>query len=232
MRLPNDTQRHNIYGKTGSGKTQAGLWALEKRRFDIRPWIILDFKRDTLIAKIPRVEEIGIKEKLPRHPGLYAVRPLPHETDEVNDFFFTAWTQGDVGIFIDETFMVGRFSKGYDAVCTQGRSLHIPLIQLSQRPAWLPRFTMSEADFHQVFFIQTPADVERLENWVPADVRSLRQDYHSFYYDVSKNAVGMLAPVPPLSEILERFSAKLPRRTPLFRGWFSNADPDTKRKAG
>ena len=44
-----------IYGKTGSGKTVVGLWALEKRSFLRKPWVIIDYKRDKIIRQIPRL---------------------------------------------------------------------------------------------------------------------------------------------------------------------------------
>jgi hypothetical protein len=222
MRLPNDTQRHSIYGKTGSGKTVAGLWALERRRFDRKPWVILDFKRDKTIGRIPRLDEIDITDSIPRKPGIYVTRPLPNSDDDVESFLWKVWERGNTGLFLDEGYMVSRFSKAWAAILTQGRSMGVPVITLSQRPSWLSPFLMSETDFHQVFFLQNPADVAKMQEWVPYD-GIMRQDYHSYYYDVAKGALDYLAPVPSEDEIIDRFDAKMPLRIRLFHGLGTNA---------
>jgi len=222
VRLPNDTQRHAIYGKTGSGKTVAGLWALEKRSWDRMPWIIVDFKRDPTIARIPRLEEVDIDSKPPKQAGLYVVRPLPQSSDEVDDYLWKVWKRGRTGMMFDEGYMVGRFSKPFNAILTQGRSLRLPVITLSQRPSWLSPFLMSEADFHQVFYLQRPSDLKIIREWMPI-TRELRPDYTSHYYDVSRNKLTYLKPVPEEDEILNRFDLHMPRRTRLFRGITSQA---------
>lgn len=227
MRFPDDTKRHAIYGKTGSGKTIAGLWALEKRSYNKMPWIIVDFKRDTTIAKIPRLEEIDINDSIPKRPGLYVVRPLPDSPEEVDAFLWRVWERGKIGLMIDEGFMIGRFSKPFGAILTQGRSLRIPMINLSQRPSWLHPFLMSEADFHQVFFMQTPSDISKIMEWVPYD-GVLKPDFHSYYFDVGRSELTYLAPVPDEDEILDRFDLRMPKRYHLFKGITTNAI--TKRK--
>jgi hypothetical protein len=221
VRLANDSQRHVIYGKTGSGKTVAGLWALEKRSFTRMPWIIMDMKRDSTIARIPRLEEIDINDRIPKQAGLYVVRPIPDSRDEIDKFLWRVWSKGRTGLMIDEGYMIHRLSKPWGSILTQGRSLKIPVIALTQRPAWVSPFLMSEADFHQPFFLQNPADLDRLADWnvpVPRD-----QNFHSYYYDVPKNKLDYLGPVPNEDEILDRFDSKVPRRIKLMRGIMSNA---------
>jgi hypothetical protein len=222
MRFPNDTQRHAIYGKTGSGKTIAGLWALERRDFKNKRWEILDFKRDNSIAKIPRLEELGIDEPVSKKPGLYVRRPMPGDHDAVEKYLWRLWERGKCGLMVDEGYEINRLSKAWRSVLTQGRSLRIPVITLSQRPAWLSPFLMSEMDFHQVFFMQNPQDLDKISEWVPG-IGPLNQDYHSYYYDVAKNDLTYLAPVPGEDEIMNRFDSKMPRRIHLFRGITSNA---------
>lgn len=229
MRLPDDTQRHMIYGKTGSGKTVVGLWALEKRNFLSRPWFILDFKRDPTIKRIPRLEQVDIRDKPTKHPGLYVVRPFPGDEDEVTKFLWNVWQRENTGLFIDEGYMVGRFNKALSAILTQGRSKHIPMIGLSQRPSWLSPFWMSEADFHQVMYVSRPTDIKALREWIPGWMPSQVQDYTSQYFDVSNNDLTYLRPVPPEDEILNRFDKKMPRRVRLFTGLIENV-PGSRRK--
>ncbi len=81
LHTPGDQHRHAIVGQTGSGKTTFGLWMLSRRSFDKMPWIIVDAKRDDIIADIPHQEEIDVGSKIPKHPGLYVVRPTIADFD-------------------------------------------------------------------------------------------------------------------------------------------------------
>jgi hypothetical protein len=94
LRLPTDAQRITIIGKTGSGKTQGAAWLLAHRSFDKKPWIILDFKYDELLGEISGIKEIGVRDALPKKPGLYICHPLPKADDEaVEDLL---WKHGAV----------------------------------------------------------------------------------------------------------------------------------------
>ena len=57
MDFPDDSHRHAIFGMTGTGKTVFGLWCLSQRSYDKIPWIILDFKRDPVIRRLPQVTD-------------------------------------------------------------------------------------------------------------------------------------------------------------------------------
>ena len=227
MRLPDDSQRLLITGKTGSGKTNGGLWQLEKRSITRRPWTIVDFKGDKIIARIPRLEEIDIRHAPPKHAGLYVVRPLPGDDDQITEYLWKVWEQERHGLFVDEAYMLGRFNKAYNSILTQGRSKEVPVIALSQRPSWLSPFQMSESEFFQVFHIRRPEDRERLEEWIPG-LPLTKHDYHSFYYDDEREELTHLAPVPPPDEILDRFDRRLPRRPRPFRNFLSV--PEHKRR--
>jgi hypothetical protein len=209
VRFPNDTQRHAIIGKTGEGKTQAALWALEKRSYLKMPWVIIDFKGDDLIRKIPGLVQIDVRHKPPKKPGLYVVRPHSGRDDELlDDWMMDVWGNGKTGILLDEGYMIGRFNAAYRTLLTQGRSKHIPIITLSQQPTWISPFILSESEFIQSFFLHKPADIKKMTEFMQgARVDSLEK-YHSYYYDVGARALLHLAPVPKLSEILARFDDK------------------------
>src|SRR5574337_795407 len=134
MRLPNNQQRLVIVGRTGSGKTRAGLWHLSTRNFN-SPWIIVDYKRDELIAQSPAVE-LGLNEKIPKN-GLYVIRPDPTDEDNsaVENLMMRCWDRGNIGLYFDEGFMVPD-EKALRMILTQGRSLRVPVIMVSQRPVW------------------------------------------------------------------------------------------------
>lgn len=214
LRFPNDTERHAIVGMTGSGKTTFGLWCLSRRRYDKMPWIIIDFKRDPAIARIPRLEEFGVSEKLPRGKGLFVVRPTPADIDDglVTDLFFRIWDKEKTGIFIDEGYMIPRLDKGLRTVLTQGRSKRIPMIALSQRPAFISPFLLSESEYKSVFYLGHPSDIERMNQWMPACDPTSLPDHFSFWYGIKGREFATLAPCPNEDQILDAFDNKIARR--------------------
>lgn len=210
IRFPNDTQRHAIVGSTGSGKTQAALFHLSRRNFHLMPWVIYNWKGDESIDTIPGAEELSLTEK-PNRPGVFIVRPLPHEELEVESQMWAIWQDGHTGILIDEGYMVPRSNRAFNAMLTQGRSRHIPMIILSQRPAWMNRFVFTESEFYQVFRLQHSDDVKNVQKFIPADLQKRLPDYHSYYYDVGQNSVHKLSPVPDIKEIHAAFARRLLR---------------------
>ena len=215
--MPDDTQRHAIYGMTGSGKTTFALWQLAQRSYDRMPWIIVDFKHDKIIRKIPRIEEISINDKPPRWRGLYVVRPEPADVDDdsVTDFFYEIWRREKVGILIDECYMIKRYDPGLRTLLTQGRSKHIPMIVLSQKPSWISPFIHSESEFKSVFFLQMPEDIKRVQEWMPPD-RDIRPGnlppHESYWYCLPSREFAHFGPCPDENAVFDMFDAKVFRR--------------------
>lgn len=210
MRLPNDTQRSVIIGRTGSGKTQAAVWQLSHRSFHKRPWIIFDFKRDDLINSIPNIEYINVGQ-VPKHPGIYVVQPMPDDPG-VEDHLWRIWERERIGLFVDEGYMLAR-SPAFQAILTQGRSKQIPVIILTQRPVWVSRFVFSEADFYQVFSLNDFRDRQTVQSFVPFSLETRLPPYYSFWYDVGDHQSLVLKPVPPREALLSRFELRSERRT-------------------
>lgn len=213
--LPDDTQRLVIIGRTGSGKTQIGVHHLSMRSYDKMPWIIFDFKGDKLIGSIREAKEISITSDPPKKPGLYVVRPFPDQKEEVESFLWKIWAQEHVGIYIDEGYMVAK-SSAFRALLTQGRSKHVPIIVLSQRPVWMDRFVWSEADYFQVLQLNSDTDVKAVQDFIPVKVRRKMPQYHSQYYSVSEDILNIWSPVPHADQITETFTRRLGGRRKIM----------------
>lgn len=212
--FPDDTQRLSIIGATGSGKTQAGIWHLSERDFDRKPWVIYDFKNESLIAEIEAMAfTSSLSSPPPNRPGIYVVHALPDEEDAISEHMRSIWAAGNIGVYVDEGYMVGNNNKGFRLLLTQGRSLHIPMITLSQRPVWMDRFVFTESEFIQVFRLQSIQDVKKVGEYVPGYEKALEKHplkkFHSYYYNGVDNKLMRLGPVPDRDAILDTFEYKL-----------------------
>lgn len=214
MRLPDDTQRLSIVGRTGSGKTQAAAWHFSHASFDSMPWVVYDFKRDALLGRIGEMEGTQHIEttEIPRRPGIYFVHPHPDDVQQVQDQLQGIWQSQNTGVLIDEGYMVSQAPNSRSwlrTLLTQGRSLHIPMIILSQRPVWMDRFVFSESDFYQVFRLNHSGDRKKIMEYIPADLSMRLPEYHSFYHDVAREETVVMRPVPEEEKILEVFDMRL-----------------------
>lgn len=209
--FPDDTQRLTIIGRTGSGKTQVGLWHLSQRSITSKPWIIVDFKRDRKIAEIPYLKEVDFRNPPPREPGLYVIRPVPENDEEdVDKFLYYIWQYGNTGLFVDEGTMIGKL-RSFRAILTQGREKEIPLITLSQRPFDLTTYIWSESEFFQILALQFRRDFQRIAEFSSVTEEQVRQlkPYWSLWYEVGTDQTRLFRPVPDRAKILETFRVRL-----------------------
>ena len=210
---PNDTQRLAIIGKTGSGKTQGAAWNLANRSYTTKPWIVFDFKYDQLLNEIPGIREIGVTDKLPKKPGLYIVHPHPDQTEQVEALYWQIWDRERIGVYTDEGYMIPPRSPGFQALLTQGRSKEIPMVTLTQRPAWVSRFVFSESDYLQLYQLTDIRDVKVAKQFMPLPIETrLPGQYYSWWWDNTRNYKAVLQPVPQRDIILQTFHDRLVQR--------------------
>lgn len=216
FRTPTVKDRVANIGRTGSGKTHKALWDLSHADLEHYPYYIVNYKRDELLNSIPRVKDVALGDT-PDEPGLYQVHPRPEVDDSaVENWLWKIHAKGNRGILFDEAYNVP--DKGaLRSILTQGRTLHIPVLANTQRPAWVSRFVFSEADYITVFYLTDRDDELKVERFLPrGSLKNRLPDYHFHWYDVKQDHLFRVKPVPSAGEILETISAKLQPK----RRWF------------
>jgi hypothetical protein len=220
IRTPTTSQRLVLCGRTGTGKTVAGLWHLSNFNFSKQgePWVIIDFKNDDHVNSIPNLQQSDF-EYIPtkKDDGVFIVHPLPQDCkgkgSPMEVYLTKLWEREHIGIFIDEGYVIGD-NDGLNLCLTQGRSKRIPMIVCTQRPVWISRFAFSEADFIQCFHLNDERDRETVERFTPLDVDdfdSLKK-YQSFYYDVAEHKLVRVNPVPDMDATRKVFADKLTKK--------------------
>lgn len=218
MKLPDDSQRIVITGRTGSGKTLEALHHLSQRSIDTKPWICLDFKGADYLSQLPVSSPATLEEQPPNEPGLYVVKAEIEEVKggPVEDYLMAIFQQGNTGVLIDEGGMVGQSNRALRLLLTQGRSKNCPLIICSQRPVFIDKYCFSESEFLQFFYLQMRDDQDRVHEYVGEDrldfdsIRALGK-YHSIYYDVIEDEMTVCEPCPMFPEIYDRILTRLPK---------------------
>jgi hypothetical protein len=211
FRFPGGDSRTTVIGATGTGKTTCGVWLLAHQRFDRRPWIIIDFKREQIFdaVGIPPIRPISLASKPPKRPGLYLVSPRPDEDDALEAFLWRVWERENIGLFVDEASLMPD-RDAFRAVLQQGRSKLIPLISCTQRPVDVKRGLFSEASFFCIYRMQDARDYKTIQGFVPGDLSQPRPPHHWQWYDVARNVSLNMAPVPPPAQIAEQLRDALP----------------------
>ena len=213
MRLPDDSQRHLIIGRTGSGKTQFATHMLSLRRWDRMPWVIANFKDDELLNSLPGVTELDSLTLPPpkkMRSGLWMVRPDIDDWDGMEALMSDMWRRTHIGLYIDEALpLASPRHPALRRILTQGRSRRVPVIAGSQRPVDLDRYLFSESEFMSVMDLTDDRESERIRDMtgVQLDMSRLPQ-YHSYYLDRLGKRLTIVTPVPAYEHILDTFARR------------------------
>lgn len=211
VKFPGAEDHVAVIGRNGSGKTVGGMWLLSGRDFNVQPILIINSKGDSLIdeiSEIKGVHTIGINDT-PGDRGIFIVNPLPSEGEELNQLFRRCWEKENVTIFIDEGYSIQN-DEWFNACLTQGRSKHVNMIVLSQRPAWISKYVFSECNFIMLFNLQIKDDRKKVAEFVPVSKDYRLPPYCSYWYNVKDNLLLEFAPVPDSAAIIRTFRSKFP----------------------
>lgn len=138
-------------GQTGSGKTTLMENLASSRSFGI----ILDTKGELSIPgwEITSVCDMAFKRQT-AHSAHNIFRPKSMQ--DVERVFTRVYKDGGWNIIVDEVYMIGTgtiksFPPHYIRCLTAGRSRHVTVWTLTQRPKYLPLFAMTESKHIFVF---------------------------------------------------------------------------------
>lgn len=213
FRFPGGDARTTVLGATGSGKSTCGLWLLSYQRFDKRPWITLDFKREIIFDYVgfPPIQQLTLADRIPRKPGLYLASPRPGQDGLLENFLWRLWSAGNVGLYIDEAALMPD-GDAFPAILQQGRSKRIPVIACSQRPVGVARGLFSEANFFCVYRMVDRRDYKTVEGFVPADIGNPLPRYAWHWYDVANHELLAMSAVPDPQTVAARLHKAIPFR--------------------
>lgn len=210
---PRDDERTLVLGDTGSGKTQMAAFLLSLQNFKRKPWVIVDYKGDDLLGALERTREIDLHE-VPKKPGLYIVRPLPTQDDDVENWLWKIWERENIGLYADEGALIPNAAtkeSAWATIAITGRSKRIPTITLSQRPTGISRYTVSQSSHVVMFNINDERDIDTATSIVPRDfptwlppefsAQGHLPEYHSRWYTVANRGRFVLRPVPDAAAI-------------------------------
>jgi hypothetical protein len=216
--FPANDEHVTIVGRNGCGKTQLGCFLVGRKNLKKERVVALDFKGDDLLNSLKYAKSVD-GEKVPRKPGLYLRHFNRASPDQINDFLWRIWEEEETTVYIDEGYFVPQGeTDAYKGLLTTGRSKHIPVITLSQRPVRISRFALSEVSHVVVFDLNDRRDWRTLDEVLPDGFTEWKPEqfpgpklprYYARWYNVKTDGRYVIEPVPSADEIRELIDDQL-----------------------
>ena len=141
--------------------------------------------------------------RLWRERQFVVIRPRPAENSNTKllDTYLGELHDGfdNFGVDIDETYQLqigGKPGPGLTGLVARGRARQQAVIMGSQRPAWVPRFIFSEANFIASMSLNLEDDRDRVYEFTGKQEVLVKLPPRSwFFYDVAADRLKRYAPV-------------------------------------
>jgi DNA helicase HerA-like ATPase len=182
--LPPIDGRALVVGMSGTGKStlMRGIMRAIERSARV---LVTDPKAEWPPARytlITRPQEFRFEF---RYPILF--RPPAQEFDNPDVYdplFQEVWRRKDMTVYNDEImFMGNRPTRYMRAIMAQGRSRNIRIINGTQRPKWIPKVTITEANTFYAFHLSDSEDIRAIRQMIPEyDPREIDVSRHEFYF--------------------------------------------------
>lgn len=176
-------ERVAFIGRTGSGKT----YLAEALTRGLSRLVIVD--PNGVLARrfqphVPWKEGVKHLQQGAETARVYVSLDDPSGYEAVFDTIYRSVR--DVTVYIDEAYGVsapgGGMSKALWALYTRGRAKGIGVWASTQRPRFIPRYMLSEAEWYFVFQLQLDDDRAYLARIVHPSLKTRAPDPHGFYY--------------------------------------------------
>lgn len=194
-----------LTGFSGSGKTTFGLRLCEAMP---SPLVIVDTKPSPAIRDWGKANAIRITRRPPDWSKLDRDIIYRPDADMLSrPMMIDAWL-GEAfngkyipSIYIDEGYQVGavanKMGKGVTGLFSRGRERGMRVLFGAQRPAWITRFVMTEADHHIVGFL--PHDEDRKTMYSVTGKREMLEpmdhDFQFWYSTPGRQPPVLLKPL-------------------------------------
>jgi len=198
-------QRAAIAGRTGSGKSTLARWFLQRSP---GRWVILNPKHtkayDSLIDT-NTVNGFDLK-KIERSMNEHRFTIINPRSDQANPEImddFVLWLHQSythIGLCVDELYTLhsnGRAGEGLTGWLTRGRELKQSFLGLTQRPAWVSKFILSESDHIGEMSLTLDADRKAMRDVIGSPECLVKlPPYVWLWYDMGADRLRKFGPVP------------------------------------
>lgn len=190
-------------GKTGSGKSFLTTRMMKgiNRLIFIDPKHEHKFDEATVFKDFYSAANWILGHRKTKNFFIHIKPPDPMEAD-VNHFCKAVFSVGNMTVVFDEVgeFCYPRAAKWHRQLMRQGRARGIGCWNLSQRPAYIDMYLISEAEHKVIFQLTTQKDRERISGMIDVDKDTLKSQlrklYH-FYYDHTNKGCMFCSPISP-----------------------------------
>lgn len=180
------TERVFLCGMTGSGKT---FWAMHMLA-SLPRLVVIDLKGSDEIAKWDWLEPgREAADKLERGRGarirVKVGDNLEASREQALEYMRLAYAAGGCVVYIDEIYALvpprSAAPAELNAIWTRGRELGVGAWAATQRPSWVPREIISEAEWTVCFRLKLKDDRKTMADNMGEEVLTPITDEHGFF---------------------------------------------------